>query len=234
MTEQKIDEKLKMKRLCAKEALKYVKDGMVLGVGSGSTVREFIILLGKSEIDSSKIVCIPSSYDTEMMLIQNGMNVGRLNKYPVIDVTIDGADRVDAKLNVIKGGGGALLREKIIAAAAKKVIIIVDNTKMVETLGGTFPVPVEVIPHAQTYVLEELKKLKGTPNLRKASDKLGPTITDNGNIILDTDFQNIPNPQQMEEQLNNLPGVMENGLFPNRLIDLVILADGKDIKVLEK
>jgi ribose 5-phosphate isomerase A len=234
MTEENIDEKQKMKRLCAKEALKYVKDGMVLGVGSGSTVREFIILLGQSEINSSKIVCIPSSYDTEMMLIQNGMNVGRLNKYPVIDVTIDGADRVDAKLNVIKGGGGALLREKIIAAAAKKVIIIVDNTKMVETLGGTFPVPVEVIPHAQVYVLEELKKLKGTPHLRKASDKLGPTITDNGNIILDTDFQDIPEPQKLEEQLNNIPGVMENGLFPNRLIDLVILADGKEIKVLEK
>lgn len=228
------DEKLKMKRLCAKEALKYVKDGMVLGVGSGSTVREFILLLGKSEIDSTKIICIPSSFDTEMMLIKNGMNVGRLNQYPIIDLTIDGADRVDAKLNVIKGGGGALLREKIIAAAAKKVIIIVDNTKMVETLGGTFPIPVEVIPHAQTYISEELKQLKGTPHLRKASDKLGPTVTDNGNIILDTDFHDIPDPQQLEAQLNNLPGVMENGLFPNRLIDLVILADGIDIKVLEK
>lgn len=234
MTEQKIDEKLKMKRLCAKEALKYVRDGMVLGVGSGSTVREFVLLLEKSEIDISKIICIPSSYDTEMMLIENGMVVGRLNQHPVIDLTIDGADRVDAKLNVIKGGGGALLREKIIAAAAKKVIIIVDKTKIVETLGGTFPIPVEVIPHAQTYVSQELKKLQGTPNLRKASDKLGPTITDNGNIILDTDFQDIPNPQQLETQLNNLPGVMENGLFPSRLIDLVILADGKDIKVLEK
>jgi ribose 5-phosphate isomerase A len=225
---------LKMKQDSAKEALKFVKNGMILGIGSGSTVREFIKLLNKSEIDSKSIICIPSSFDTEQMLIENGMIVGRLNQYPIIDLTIDGADRVDKDLNVIKGGGGALLREKIIAAASKVVIIIVDDTKIVQSLDGSFPIPVEVIPHAKEYVKKQLEKMQGKPSIRKASDKLGPTITDNGNIILDTDFQKIKNISNLEKTLNNIPGVMENGLFPNALISRVIIASSKKIDIREK
>lgn len=230
----KTDQKLIMKRKAAAEALKFVKNNMVLGIGSGSTVREFIKLLGDSEIDQKTIVCIPSSFDTENMLIENGMKVATLNQYPILDLTIDGADRVDKDLNVIKGGGGALLREKIIAAASKKFVIIVDDSKIVEVLEGSFPIPVEVIPHAMEFVKEELIKLKGIPKLRKASDKLGPTVTDNGNIILDTDFSKIDNPEALEKTINNIPGVMENGIFTRKLVAQVIVASDKEIKILNK
>ncbi|NHJ33497.1 MAG: ribose-5-phosphate isomerase RpiA [Asgard group archaeon] len=223
-----------MKRKAASEALKFVKEGMVLGIGSGSTVREFIKLLGESDLDAQNIICIPSSLDTENMLIENNMVVGRLNQHPIIDLTVDGADRVDDKLNVIKGGGGALLREKIIAAAAKEVIIIVDESKIVTELGGSFPIPVEVIPHAKEFVTKQLQALSGEPKIRMASDTLGPTITDNGNIILDTDFKTISNPAVFEGILNNIPGVMENGLFPKNLVSKVIVASEKEIKVKEK
>jgi ribose 5-phosphate isomerase A len=223
-----------MKKKAAKEALQFVKEGMVLGIGSGSTVREFIKLLGESELDVQKIICIPSSLDTENMLIENGMVVGSLNQNPIIDLTVDGADRVDDDLNVIKGGGGALLREKIIAAAAKKVVIIVDESKMVSKLGGSFPIPVETIPHAKEFVKKKLQSLSGKPELRMASDKLGPTVTDNGNIILDTDFEEISNPTLFEGILNNIPGVMENGLFPKTLVTKVIVATEKEIKILER
>lgn len=230
---EKSDQKLLMKQKCAKEATKYVKENMILGIGSGSTVREFIKLLGKSKLNLETIICIPSSYDTETMLQENGMRIGTLNQYSKIDLTIDGADRVDMDLNVIKGGGGALLREKIIAAAAQKVIIIIDSSKMVQSLGGSFPIPVEVIPHAKNYVKTRLEKIGGSPNLRKASDKLGPTITDNGNIILDTDFAKIAHPEILEKELNNIPGVMENGIFPKNLVNIVIVAETEEIKILK-
>lgn len=223
-----------MKRKAAKEALKFVKDGMVLGIGSGSTVREFIKLLGTSDFDTQKIICIPSSLDTENMLIENEMVVGTLNQFPVIDLTVDGADRVDKDLNVIKGGGGALLREKIIAAAATDLVIIVDESKLVSELGGSFPIPVEVIPHAKEFVVKKLLALKGEPKLRMASDKLGPTVTDNGNVILDTDFKIISDPAELEINLNNIPGVMENGLFPKDLVSRVIIASEKEIKIKDK
>ncbi len=225
---------LEMKRKSAAKALTYIKNGMIIGIGSGSTVREFIKLLGTSSLDIDSIICIPSSYDTEQMLIENEMRIGSLNQYPQLDITIDGADRVDKKLNLIKGGGGALLREKIIAAAAKNVIIIVDESKIVAKLEGTFPIPIEVIPLAINYVKLKLKELGGNPNIRKASDKLGPTVTDNGNLLLDTDFQEIKNPEILEATINKIPGVMENGLFPNNLITKVIIATDTEIKLMEK
>ncbi|NHK32779.1 MAG: ribose-5-phosphate isomerase RpiA [Asgard group archaeon] len=226
---------LEKKQKSATEALSFVKNGMIIGIGSGSTVREFIKLLGtSSSLDSSSIICVPSSFDTEQMLIDNKMQVGILNQYPQLDLTIDGADRVDDNLNLIKGGGGALLREKIIAAAAKEVIIIVDESKMVPKLGGTFPVPIEVIPNALNFVITELKSLGGNPTLRIASDKLGPTVTDNGNLILDTDFQTIKTPEILEATINNIPGVMENGIFPSKLITKVIIASSSGIKLKEK
>ena len=225
---------LEKKRKSAAEALSFVKNNMIIGIGSGSTVREFIKLLGKSSLDSSSIICIPSSFDTEQMLIDNKMRIGTLNQYPQLDLTIDGADRVDDKLNLIKGGGGAMLREKIIAAAAKEVIIIVDESKMVAKLDGSFPIPVEVVPHALNFVISKLESIGGKPTLRVASDKLGPTVTDNGNLILDTDFQEIKNPETLEITLNNIPGVMENGLFPNKLVTKVIIASSSGITLKEK
>ncbi|HUT81528.1 MAG TPA: ribose-5-phosphate isomerase RpiA [Candidatus Bathyarchaeia archaeon] len=225
---------IEMKKKSAKEALKFVREGMVIGVGSGSTVREFIRLLSESKLDIQSIICIPSSYDTEQLLIENSLHVGVLNQYSEIDLTVDGADRVDGNLNVIKGGGGAHLREKIIAAAAKEVIIIVDDSKIVDSLGGSYPVPVEVIPHAKEFVINKIRELGGKPTIRKASDKLGPTISDNGNIILDVDFQEIKNPDELEKSINNIPGVLENGIFPNRLITKVIIASTTEIKIKKK
>jgi ribose 5-phosphate isomerase A len=228
------DQILEKKQKSAAEALSFVKNGMIIGIGSGSTVREFIKLFGKSSLDSSSIICVPSSFDTEQMLIDNKMQIGSLNQFPLLDLTIDGADRVDDKLNLIKGGGGALLREKIIAAAAKEVIIIVDESKIVAKLEGTFPIPVEVIPHALNFVISKLKLIGGKPSLRKASDKLGPTVTDNGNLILDADFQVIKNPEELETTINNIPGVMENGLFPCKLVTKVIIASSSGIVLKEK
>jgi ribose 5-phosphate isomerase A len=228
------DKKLEMKQKSAAKALTFIKNGMVIGVGSGSTVREFIKLLKSSSLDSKTIMCIPSSFDTEKMLINNGLQVSTLNQYPRIDVTVDGADRVDKALNLIKGGGGALLQEKIIAAAAQEVIIIVDETKIVTSLEGTFPIPVEVIPHAVVFVSSKLQAMGGTPVLRKASDKLGPTVTDNGNLILDTDFKKIDDPCVLEKEINNIPGVMENGIFPNKFVTKVIIASPSKVSIKEK
>jgi len=222
---------LEMKRKSAQEALNLVQNGMVIGIGSGSTVREFITLLSNSKLDVQSIICIPSSFDTEQLLIKNNLRVGLLNQYSTLDLTIDGADRVDTALNLIKGGGAALLREKIIAAAAKEVIIIVDDTKMVSTLAGSFPIPVEVIPHARKFVTEKLIALGGKPTIRQATKKLGPIVTDNGNIILDTDFAEIKDPAELERTLNNIPGAMENGLFPNALVSKVIIASTSGIKI---
>ncbi|MEA2071931.1 MAG: ribose-5-phosphate isomerase RpiA [Asgard group archaeon] len=226
--------KIALKRKAAEKALDFVQDGMILGIGSGSTIKEFIDALKQSAIDSSSLINIPSSYDTEQMLIKNGLHVGTLNQYPQIDLVIDGADRVDSELNLIKGGGAALLREKINIAAAKEVIIIIDQTKKVKNFDDSFPIPVEVFPLAIQYVEKKLKSLSGKPQLRKASNKLGPTITDNGNIIWDTTFNTIKNPRELEKILNNIPGVMENGLFPNYLITKVINGKQSGVEILEK
>ena len=225
---------LELKKACAKEALKYVKKDMILGIGSGSTVLEFIKQLSSSKSIAQDLICIPSSIDTENLLIDNKLQIGTLNQYTDIALTIDGADKVDSNLNLIKGGGGALLREKIIAAAAKEVIILVDESKLVSKLASSFPIPVEVIPLARRYVTKVLHEIGGKPNIRLASDKLGPTITDNGNIILDTMFDELENPKDFEKELNNIPGVVANGLFPNYFVDKVIIATKDGIKIKEK
>ncbi|MBD3189869.1 MAG: ribose-5-phosphate isomerase RpiA [Candidatus Heimdallarchaeota archaeon] len=222
---------LKMKQKCAQEAIKSVKEGMILGIGSGSTVCEFISILSQSSLNLQKVICIPSSFDTEALLVNYGLQVGSLNQFPTIDLTFDGADRVDKDLNCIKGGGGALLREKIIGAASKALIILVDKSKMVPALGNSFPVPIEVIPHARAFVYKQLRKLGGKPALRIASDKLGPTITDNGNVLLDTSFEEINDVEKLEQTINSIPGVMENGLFPNKMVHQVILGTEKEIKI---
>ncbi len=206
----------------AKLALKFVKDEIVLGIGSGTTVEIFLNLLGE-EIKKNELTVygVPSSYQSQILAVKNGIKIVDLLEYPELDLCVDGADQVDSQLNCIKGGGGAMTREKIVACASNKVVIIVDESKLSENLNAK--VPVEVIPFAYGFVKREISKFAKKQELRWANKKLGPIITDNGNFILDCEFGVIKEPERLEQEINNIPGVVENGIFPSKIIDLVIV-----------
>ncbi len=207
----------------AKLALELVKDGMVLGIGSGTTVEIFLNLLGeKIRMEGLEIYGVPTSYQSYYAAIRNGVRIVDLVEYEP-ELCIDGADQVDSKMNCIKGGGGAMTREKIVAKASKKVVIIVDENKLVEKL--SMPVPVEVLPFAYGYVSRKLKDLGSEVKLRHGSGKVGPIITDNGNFILDCEFDKIEDEkvERVEEDINSVSGVVENGLFPKAIVDKVLV-----------
>ena len=207
----------------AKAALAYIEDNTVVGVGTGSTVNFFIKELAqiKHRIDA----CVASSKATELLLRQAGLPVIDLNAAGDLPIYIDGADEINARYEMIKGGGGALTREKIIATVAQQFICIVDDTKMVDHL-GKFPLAIEVIPMARSLVARGLVKLGGDPVYREGF------ITDNGNIILDVYHLNMDAPKDLEDAINIIPGVVENGLFAKRRADKVVVAsmDGVIIK----
>jgi ribose 5-phosphate isomerase A len=189
---------------------------MIIGIGSGSTIVYAVKRLG--EINKEKdlnLKCIPSSFQSSQLIIQNGLELGSLERYPEIDVDIDGADEIDKDLNLIKGGGGCLVQEKIIASNSKKLIIIADFRKKSEKLGMNWKhgVPVEVIPMAYFPIMMKLKELGGNPKLRMAKSKSGPLITDNGNFIIDVDFGEISNPKELDEKILFIPGVVDTGLL---------------------
>ncbi|MEM1576489.1 MAG: ribose-5-phosphate isomerase RpiA [Archaeoglobaceae archaeon] len=215
----------------AKIALNLIKDEMTIGIGSGSTVEVFLNLLGERiRNEGIRIYGIPSSYQAMIAGARNGIIITDLiEKEP--EICIDGADQVDAKLNCIKGGGGALTREKILANASKKVIIIVDESKLAEKL--SMPVPVEVMPFAYGYVLRKLSSVC-KPKLREAKGKVGPVITDNGNFILDCDFGIIENPEELEKELKLVSGVIENGVFPAKMITSVIVGNDFSAKIIKR
>lgn len=217
----KQDEK---KRQVAEAALAYVEDDTIVGVGTGSTVNFFIECLAsiKHRIDGA----VSSSDATEALLKQHNIPVLSLNSANDIPVYIDGADEATKHLHLIKGGGGALTREKIVAAASKKFVCIIDETKMVDVL-GTFPLPVEVIPMAQSYIAREITKLGGQPVLREGF------TTDNGNIILDVHNMSIIKPVELEQELNQLAGVVTNGLFAQRSADVLLVASDNGVTILE-
>lgn len=208
-----------LKHTAAKAALTYLLqklDGkMVIGIGTGSTINYFIDLLAEYRMDFDGAVA--SSEATATRLKKHGIPVYDLNSVSEMDFYIDGADELNKYLELIKGGGGALTREKIIAAVAKTFICIADESKMVSGLGN-FPLPVEVIPMARSYVAREIVKLGGAPIYREGF------VTDNGNIILDIHHLSITNPHALEEKINNITGVVCNGLFAKRRADLVFLA----------
>jgi len=212
------------KKQVAEAALAYVEDDSIVGVGTGSTVNFFIDCLAsiKHRIDGA----VSSSDATEALLKQHNIPVLSLNSANDIPVYIDGADEATKHLHLIKGGGGALTREKIVAAASKKFICIIDESKMVDVL-GTFPLPVEVIPMAQSYIAREITKLGGQPILREGF------TTDNGNIILDVHNLSILKPVELEQELNKLAGVVTNGLFAQRPADVLLVASDSGVKVLD-
>jgi ribose 5-phosphate isomerase A len=201
--------------MAAEAAMAYVEDDTVVGVGTGSTVNFFIDLLAgvKHRIDGA----VASSLATEKRLRERGIPIVQLNSVPELPVYVDGADEATRHLQLIKGGGGALTREKIVAAASRRFVCIIDDSKLVDVL-GRFPLPVEVIPMAQSYVGRELAKLGGQPALRDGF------TTDNGNIIIDVRGLRIVNPPELEERLNNIAGVVCSGLFARRGADVLLVA----------
>lgn len=205
----------------AQAALKYVEEGMVLGVGTGSTVNAFINELSTSGIRLEGAVS--SSEQTTERLREIGVTVLELNHTGDLDLYIDGADEVDGSKRLIKGGGGALTREKVIAGASRKFVCIVDDSKLVKVL-GEFPLPVEVIPMARSFVARQLRKLGGSPELREGF------TTDNGNVILDVRGMDLVDASDMETRINAIPGVVTCGLFAHRGADEVLVASESGIR----
>ena len=207
----------------AKAALEFIKDDMVIGVGSGSTVAHFITALKsvKQKIEGA----VASSIDSANQLKAIGIPLLDLNSIGDLPLYVDGADEINPAKQMIKGGGGALTREKIIATVAKKFVCIVDASKEVDILGG-FPVAVEVIPMARSYVARQIVQLGGDPVYREGF------LTDNGNVILDIFNLKLLNPLAMEEKLKRIVGVVENGIFAERPADVVLVADGEQVKKL--
>jgi ribose 5-phosphate isomerase A len=193
-----------------------VKKNMILGIGSGSTVVYAVKAIAEiNQNNNLNLKCIPTSFQSHQLIVENGLTLVTLDQYPEIDLDIDGADEIDNSLNLIKGGGGCLVQEKIIASASKKLVIIADFTKKSEFLGEYWKkgVPIEIIPLAHVPIMKRLEKLGGTPVLRMAQAKAGPVVTDNANFIIDADFGIIKNPLDLNLNLLQIPGVVDSGLF---------------------
>ncbi len=199
------------KELAGRAAAQLVRDGDVVGLGTGSTAHFAVLALGERVKAGLKIVGIPTSVDTGNLARSLGIPLTTFDEHPAIDIDIDGADELDAQLRMIKGGGGALLREKVVASVSKKMVVIADSTKVVTTL-GKFPLPVEVVPFARAVVERKLISLGATPKLRPKRNGQ-PYITDNGNYILDSSFGKIKDPQAIALALSETAGVVEHGLF---------------------
>jgi len=218
------------KRIAGYKAADYVKDGMVVGLGTGSTVYYFLEALKDRVKAGLQIKGIPTSITTKELAMKWGIPLTTLGQHPELDLTVDGADEVDDSFNLIKGGGGALVREKIIAASSRKEVIISDSSKYVERL-GSFPLPVEVVQYGHEATRLKLEELGTEVVLRRREGK--PFVTDNGNYIYDCAFGVIQDPPGLEKTLNLIPGVVECGLFIG-LTDLVIIGRGDKLEILEK
>ena len=205
-----------MKQVVADAAIKEVKSDMVVGLGSGSTAALMIKSLAK-EISSGRlknIVGVPTSFQSEVLALELDIPLVDLASVSQIDLAIDGADEVDPQFQLIKGGGACHVREKLVASRANRFLIVVDETKLVQKLNKAFALPVEVLPNAWKQVKDIISEMDGESNLRMAKKKAGPIVTDQGNLVLDVLFDGgIKNPKDIEMTINNIPGVLENGLF---------------------
>lgn len=218
-----------MKQEVGRAAANRVQSGSIVGLGTGSTTAFAIQFLGErlKSGELKDIKGVPTSFQASVLAKQYGIPLTTLDEIDTIHIAIDGADEVDPNKNLIKGGGAAHTREKIVDSLAEQFIVVVDSSKLVDRLGSTFPLPLEVLPLAISPVMAAVEKLGGTPELRMAVKKDGPVITDQGNMILDAKFEAIDNPAEMEKILNNIPGVLDNGLFVN-VADIILIGEVKD------
>lgn len=210
------------KQAVAEAALAHLPKGGILGVGTGSTVNFLIDLLPQLQLEAA----VASSEATAQRLKKLGITVIEMNEVSALDAYVDGADEINEQLQMIKGGGGALTREKIVASIARQFVCIVDESKVVKQLGAVFPLPIEVIPMARSSIARELVKLGGDPVYRTGF------VTDNGNCILDVHHLSIPDAKTMESALNDLPGVVCNGLFALRGADIALIAGSAGVRTL--
>jgi ribose 5-phosphate isomerase A len=229
-----VDWRQSAKKRAALKAVKHVKDGFIVGLGSGTTIAHAVQEIGeKVRRENMRVLGVSTSHQILMLAVSCGIPLTTLDEHPQLDVTIDGADQVDRKLNLIKGIGGALMREKIVASAAKQLVIVVDETKIAEKLGMNHPVPIEVLPFALSLVMAKVKEMGGKPVLRQGKQKVGPVVTDNGNFILDVEFGVINNPEKLDARLKMVPGVLETGLFVG-MADVVYVGGRTGVKRLVK
>jgi ribose 5-phosphate isomerase A len=219
------------KQVAAQASLKFIEDGQVVGLGTGSTAAYFIQFLGDRVKTGLKVRGIPTSVQSQKLAEECGIPLTTLDQVDHIDVDVDGADEFDPQLRLIKGGGGALLREKIIASVSRKFVVVADASKQVDVL-GRFPLPVEVIPFAESLLTRKISALGATVALRKAADGT-PYKTDEGHHILDCHFGQIADPSALAHTLSGMPGVVEHGLFIN-MASAVLLAKGSEVIELKK
>ncbi|MEE8586402.1 MAG: ribose-5-phosphate isomerase RpiA [Acidobacteriota bacterium] len=219
------------KKLAAAASLEHVESGMAIGLGTGSTAECLIRLLGQRIAQGLKVRAVPTSRRTAELAQQCGIPLTTLQECPRLDLTLDGADEVDARLQLIKGGGGALLREKIVASASQRMIVIVDSSKLVRTLGA-FPLPVEVVPFGWPVVKQRLEEMGAQVSLRRSPGG-GAFVSDEGNSILDCRFRSIPDPSQLALRISPVAGVVEHGLFIDRC-DLALIGRGGQVQRLAR
>ncbi len=214
-----------LKRAAAVKAVELVQDGMIVGLGTGSTAKHMVLALGEKVRSGMRLRGVSTSRDTALLAAQAGITLIDAEDQWDIDVAIDGADQVDQAFNLIKGGGGALLKEKIVAAAARQFIVTVDHTKRVPVLGGSFPLPIEVIPFGWGNTARTIEALIGSRVVRRERDGV-PFRTESGHMIVDVHIERIDRPGDLEAALNQIPGVVETGLFVGRTTLLIVGTPG--------
>lgn len=221
------------KKRVALEAVKHVREGFLVGLGSGTTVAYAIQEIGKKIRQGLQVLGVPTSHQALMLAVSYSIPLTTLDEHPKLDLAIDGADQVDGELNLIKGMGGALMREKVVASAAKQFVVVADETKLVEKLGTKQPIPVEVLPFALSTVVARVEDLGGKAVLREGERKVGPVVTDNGNFILDVTFGAVDDLTKLDVAVKSIPGVLETGLFLG-MADIVYLGKQDGIVRLDK